>query len=231
MMRSACSLASRSSRSRSMTTRSESANAAGSEALISSIWASTSARWMTADDDMGIERAPSMVARSRSSNSSTSLFTVLFPPVGADPPRGGRATVRLPRELPVEPAKDRSGHLARNVAAEAGDLLDQARCDIRPARAGRQEQGLDAAQASVHLRHLQLARQVAAGADPFDDDVDVVGRAVVDQQSLERVDLDVRHAVLGQRLVEHLDTLAHGEYAALRVVDEHGDDHLVEDRR
>src|SRR3954471_4432846 len=71
------------------------------------------------------------------------------------------------------------GYMWRNAAAPLGNLFDEARRDEGVLRVGRHEQRLDAAEAVVHLRHLQLVVEVAGHAYALDDRADLVGVAEV----------------------------------------------------
>ena len=117
------------------------------------------------------------------------------------------------------------GHQPRDVAAELGDLLDQAGREVPDLRRGRHEEGLDAGQLAVHLGHLELVLEVADRAQALDDHRDVVRPAVVDEQALEAVDDDVGQ--VGDRLAEQVHALVDGEEAGLAGVDQHRDDQLV----
>jgi len=83
---------------------------------------------------------------------------------------------------------------------------------------------------AVHVGHLQLVLEVGHGAQAAQDDGGVLALAVVDQQAVERVDLDAR-GVEAARLdgrARDLDALFHGEQGLLLLVVEHGDRDAVE---
>ena len=94
-------------------------------------------------------------------------------------------------------------------------------------RAGREEERVDAGEALVHLRHLQLVVEVGDGAQTLDDRVGAVLTGEVDEETLEELDADVGE-VRGA-LLQHLLALFEREQRLrlLRVAD-HRDDDLVE---
>ena len=62
------------------------------------------------------------------------------------------------------------GHEAGDVAAEAGDLLDERRADVVVALVGHEEHGVDAGrEPAVHVRELELVLEVGEGAQAADD--------------------------------------------------------------
>ena len=140
---------------------------------------------------------------------------------------GHRAACRVTAALPdaQQPVVDGLGHQPGDVAAEHGDLLDQARGEVPDLRGGRDEQRLDVGQLAVHLGHLQLVLEVADRAQALHDHRDVVRAAVVDQQALEAVDGDVGQ--VGDGVAQQLHALVDGEEPGLAGVHQHGDDELV----
>src|SRR6185369_5135780 len=125
--------------------------------------------------------------------------------------------------------QDDVGDQARDVAAVLGDLLDQAGGQERVLRVRAHEQRLDASQPGVHLRHLQLIVEVADRAQAFDDRLDAVGPAEVDQQPMRRLDDDVGGAsrMISNGLPDEVHPFVHGEQRVLVLVDPDGHHDLV----
>jgi hypothetical protein len=78
----------------------------------------------------------------------------------------------------------------------------------------------------VHVRHLQLVLEVGDGAQPAQHDLCALLARVLDEQSLEVVDLDAR--VLPDDVADHRDALLDGEERRLLRVVQHGHDDAVE---
>ncbi|MCO5561366.1 hypothetical protein L7F22_014987 [Adiantum nelumboides] len=132
-----------------------------------------------------------------------------------------------------EPVQQPGVHARReergDVAAAAGDLLDQrARHVDLTGRAG-QEQRLDPGQVPVHVRHRELVVVVRRPAQALDHRPGAALAAVVDDEPLERLDPHARQ-VRGD-LGEHRDALVDGEQPLLAGVHQDRDEHLVEQRR
>src|SRR3954452_18873222 len=183
--------------------------ASGSSAPRSASSCRSSARLTTHDADIGIARADST---SRDISASLVLTSSTTGPSAAGEALG-------------QPAPGRLGDQPGDVAAVRSHFLDQARREEGVERVGRHEHRLDAGQAMVHLRHLELVVEVADRPQALDDHLDRVGLAEVDDQPVEAVDDDV--AVLLRRLAEHLGALLEGEHPLLRGVHADSDDDLV----
>src|SRR5687767_456372 len=134
------------------------------------------------------------------------------------------------RLLLPHPLLDDRRHEAAHVAAKAEDLFDQPRAEIgvlfRRHHEDRLERRLEMA---VHQRHLKLVLEVRHRAQPADERAGTAAPRILDQQPLEGVDLDVR--VFTEYAADDLDALAGGEQRLLVRVDEHGDQHALEQLR
>src|SRR3954468_21983470 len=203
----------------SSSTRCAFASSEGSSRRTSSRCSSTSARLTTHEADIGIARALSI-----SAVSSSSLAWMSTPGL---PSRAGSLRWAS-ADLFLQPLEHRWGDEPRDVPAPRGHLFDEARREETVERVGRHEQRLDTGQRVVHLPHLELVVEVADGAETFDDRLDAAFLAEVDEQAVEAVDDDVGQ--VGGRLPQQLDALLGGEQALFALVDEHGDDDLVEQR-
>ena len=139
-------------------------------------------------------------------------------------------TAHLPEDMvtiplgqpPGDPVGDRWGHERGDIAAEAGDLANQGRGDVRPLGRGRQEHRVDPAELAVHLRHLQLVVEVRR-AQALADHLGALSGAEVDQQPVEQHHLHVRP--VGRHLPQHLHPLLRAEQGVLGhvVADRHHD--------
>src|SRR5919107_2115702 len=170
--------------SRSSTTRCESLNAESTAVDSSSMSASTSPRLITADADIGIERASSTTRRSSASFTCTSTL-VLSParPAGYDDTTSSRTSPVAYRLQPFgQPRQHMLRHQLGDIASEGGDLLHEAGGKEGVRRAGRHEHRLDVREAGVHLRHLQLVVEVADRAQTLHDRGHVVLLAEVREQ-------------------------------------------------
>src|SRR5680860_1109982 len=117
------------------------------------------------------------------------------------------------------------GHEIGDVATEPGDLLHERGGEVGVYGAGGEEEGLDVADAVVHLRHLQLVLEVADGAQSLDDDANVVSATEVHQQPGEGLHGDV--AQMSGDLLQQRDPLADGKHRLLALVLEATDDEMV----
>src|SRR4051812_26210792 len=217
----------------------------GSAATASSRSPTSSSRLTITLADIGTERAVSMWSRTWRMSSSVSSVsrgnwsTVSITPCPPAPAeRAGRAPlgdrgclgkIVLPRspgllESMGEPAHDRGRDHARHVTAVLGHLLHQARRQERVLRARRDEERVDAREALVHLRHLELVVEVRDCPEALHDRRRVVVAREVDQQALEELDRHVPE-VRGL-LVEHVLALLEREerLRLLRVADDRDDD-------
>ncbi len=106
----------------------------------------------------GPGQAATQATASRAKRLTTSILDAIGQP--------GLASLAL--SAAAAPAgRDETG----DVAAQTGDLLDQARGDGLVARIGHQEDGLDLAlQLLVHRRHLEFVLEVGHGPQAPDDD-------------------------------------------------------------
>src|SRR3954449_12605744 len=85
---------------------------------------------------------------------------------------GKSACGSLTRELFLQAPRNSRGHVAADVAAERGHVLDPARTEERVLGAGDQVDGLDVGRlVAVQLRHLGLVEVVADRAQALDDGV------------------------------------------------------------
>ena len=137
------------------------------------------------------------------------------------------ATCGLLGEALLEPLGDLRRHHPRHVAAEAGHLAHQARRQERVLRAGGDEEGVDARELLVHLRHLELVVEVGDRPQALHDRLGAVLLGEVDEQALEELDPHVGE--VRDLLGEHLLALLEREerLRLLRVAD-HRDDDVVE---
>ena len=91
----------------------------------------------------------------------------------------------------VQRLLDERRHQPGDLAAELRDLLDQRRADVEILLARHEEDGVDAlAEPAIHVRELELVLEVGERAQAAHDDVGAALLHVVDEQALERVDLD-----------------------------------------
>src|SRR5215475_6203693 len=171
-----------SSSSLAATTSRASSRAIGHATRTSSSIASTCSRGSTQAPDSGSARAVSTSATSSSRVSPTRRSASYAPTIG--PPDSTPASALL-----GQPGRQALLHILwhqpAHVAPVLGDLLDQAGGQEAVQRVRGHEQSLDAGQPVVHLRHLQFVVEVADRAQALDDDRDVVGTAVLDQQPVE----------------------------------------------
>jgi hypothetical protein len=133
-----------------------------------------------------------------------------------------------PGEGPFEgEGRDEAG----DVAAEARDLLDEARGDELVVLAGHQEDGLDGrVEAVVHAGHLELVVEIADGAEAADDHGRVDAAGEVDEQAVEALDLDLGAGALGDGGglgADELDAFLEREHGALAGIDGDADDQAV----
>src|SRR5680860_1822837 len=103
-----------------------------------------------------------------------------------------RSSSPIAAEAGVESLGDERGNHARDVATEAGHLADEAGRQERMLRAGRDEEGVDARETLVHLRHLELVVEVGDSPQTLDDRFCPVLLGEVDEQAFEELDLHVR---------------------------------------
>jgi hypothetical protein len=117
---------------------------------------------------------------------------------------------------------------AAHVAAQLRGFLHQVRAHVEVRVVRHDERGLDlVVQVAVHVRHLQLVLEVGHGAQAPQDDARVLALAVVHQQAIERVDLDV--GLARELLADHLHPLVHREERVLAGVPEDRDHQAIED--
>ena len=82
-------------------------------------------------------------------------------------------------------ATARRHHLG-DIAAEGGDLLDQARAQVGVLERGHEEDGVDLRrELAVGVRHLELGLEVAHGAQAADDEAGAELAREVDRQAVE----------------------------------------------
>src|SRR3990172_7775731 len=172
---------------------------------------------------------------SRSSCSMRKMMSIgVSPKCAPARERGASRRGRL-YGLALQPAGDGGGHEAAHVAAERGDLLDQARAEIGVLERGHEEDRVHARrQLAVGVGHLQLGLEVAHRAQPAHDEPRSQASAEVDRQAVEpgHLDLAVGQAtVLGERLADGCDAIVQLEHRRLLGVDQHAHDEPVEDRR
>ena len=100
------------------------------------------------------------------------------------------------RPLGSQPSLDHGRDEPRDRAAEREDLLREARAEVGVALGRHHEHGLDVrVQVPVHEGHLHLVLEVRDRTQTAHDDVGPALARVVDQQAVERLDLDVRMPV------------------------------------
>src|SRR5882724_8727583 len=133
-------------------------------------------------------------------------------------------------ELLAQALLHRRRHQAGDGRAERGDLLDEARGDIRVPLVRHHEHGLHrVAELAVHQRHLELVLEVGDGAEAAHDAVRALALHQVDQQPVERGDAHPAHPDAGGAFVDQLEALLDREERLLRGVRDHRHDQLVED--
>src|SRR4051794_16911218 len=151
--------------SRSTTTRCDSWNAESTALVSSSISASTSPRFTTADADIGIDRAFSTTSRSSASFACTSTLslspatlcghfcrTVPMATPGSDDTTTSPAShAACLTDTLGQPDEHVLGYQPGYVSPERRDLLDEARGEEGVGRACRHEHRLDVGKAGVHL--------------------------------------------------------------------------------
>ena len=106
-----------------------------------------------------------------------------------------------------------------------GDLPHQARRQERVLRARRDEERVDAREALVHLRHLQLVVEVGDGPEALHDRVGAVVPGEVDEQALEELDPDVAEVRGRPRVsISWRSSRREQRLRLLRVADDRDDD-------
>ena len=115
---------------------------------------------------------------------------------------------------------------AGDVRAETHHVLDQGGGKVRPLRARRDEERLEARHLVVHLCHLQLVVEVRYRAKAFHDDADLASGRIVHEQARERVHLGVLEVSHG--LLQHRHPLVDAEEGRLHRVLQDRDHHPVE---
>ena len=114
-----------------------------------------------------------------------------------------------------------------DVAAELGDLADQARRDERVMLGRREEHRLDAVdQMAIHHRELKLVLEVRDGAQAADDRLEAVGAREIDGEP--GVARDRNLGQVAQHLFRERDTLVEREQRRLLRVRGDRDDDPVE---
>ena len=128
----------------------------------------------------------------------------------------------------AQPGEHRLGDQAGQVAAQGEDLLDQPAGEVDVVLLGHHEDGLDPrVEPPVHQRHLELVLEVRDGAQAAHHGAGAHPVHEVDQQAGEALDPAPRPI---DHLADRLDPLLDGEQRLLSFVDQHGHDHLVEQR-
>ena len=205
----------------------------GSAATASSSSATSSSRLTITLADIGTDRAVSMWSRTWRMSSSVSSVSRgtgrrVAQPAPACGAAGPRSTAAVVRSRILE-------SWASRRITEGGTMLDTSppnlatsftRLDDRNECCGtrRDEERVDAREALVHLRHLELVVEVGDGPEALHDRGRVVVAREVDEQALEELDRDV--AEVRGLLVEHVLALLEGEQRLrlLRVADDRDDD-------
>ena len=117
-----------------------------------------------------------------------------------------------------------------HAAAQRKHLFDQPRADVGVLLGRHHEDGLDLrVQPPIHQRHLELELEVRHGAQAAHDDLRPAPLDVVDQQPVERIDLDV--GVIREHGPRDLDPLVDREERRLLGVHEDRHDDAVEQPR
>src|SRR5687768_10252838 len=112
-------------------------------------------------------------------------------PNGAEPLSAAwRAS--LARKLRLDVGGDCGGHELGDVAAVAGDFLDQPRSNRLQGDVGHQEDGFDVVvQLLVHARHLKFIFEIGDGAQAAQDQAGALRFGEVHQQGIELDDVDI----------------------------------------
>jgi hypothetical protein len=131
-------------------------------------------------------------------------------------------------EFSGEGGGDGSWDHAGDIAAESGDLLDDAGADVGEDLAGGEEDGFEVrAEGFVHEGHLEFVFEVCDGAETADDHASAGGGGEVDEEPFEGSDLDVREG--GDALADEGDPVFGGEEGVFGVVVSDGDEDVVEE--